>query len=86
MEPLGELTISTRGQGELVSGSVKVVSDGPLGGLVRYGVPNIGVAGVGASPNPSGMPFSRPAARRGESARRRRCTTWERKRWGCAAD
>ena len=50
MEPLGELTISTHGQGELVSGSVKVVSDGPLGGLVRYGVPNIGVAGVGASP------------------------------------
>ena len=47
MEPLGELTISTHGQGELVSGSVKVVSDGPLGGVVRYGVPNIGVAGVG---------------------------------------
>ena len=50
MEPLGELTISTHGQGELVSGSVKVVSDGPIGGLVRYGVPNIGVAGVGVSP------------------------------------
>ena len=50
MEPLGVLTISTHGQGELVSGSVKVLSDGPLGGLVRYGVPNIGVAGVGASP------------------------------------
>ena len=50
MEPLGELTISTHGQGELVSGSVKVLSDGPIGGLVRYGVPNIGVAGVGASP------------------------------------
>ena len=38
------------GQGELVSGSVKVLSDGPLGGGVRYGVPEIGVAGVGASP------------------------------------
>ena len=50
MEPLEALTISTHGQGELVSGSVKVLSDGPLGGLVRYGVPNIGVAGVGASP------------------------------------
>ena len=49
MEPLGELTISTHGQGELVSGSVKVLSDGPIGGLVRYGVPEIGVAGVGAS-------------------------------------
>ena len=49
MEPLGVLTISTHGQGELVSGSVKVLSDGPIGGLVRYGVPEIGVAGVGAS-------------------------------------
>ena len=49
MEPLGELTISTHGQGELVSGSVKVLSDGPIGGGVRYGVPEIGVAGVGAS-------------------------------------
>ena len=49
MEPLGVLTISTHGRGELVSGSVKVVSDGPLGGLVRYSIPEIGVAGVGAS-------------------------------------
>ena len=50
MEPLGELTISTHGRGELVSGSVKVVSDGPLGGGVRYSVPGLGVTGVGASP------------------------------------
>ena len=50
MEPLEALTISTHGQGELVSGSVKVLSDGPLGGGVRYGLPEIGVAGVGASP------------------------------------
>ena len=50
MEPLGELTISTHGQGELVSGSVKVLSDGPIGGGVRYGLPEIGVAEVGASP------------------------------------
>ena len=47
MEPLEALTISTHGQGELVSGSVKVLSDGPIGGLVRYSVPEIGVAGVG---------------------------------------
>ena len=50
MEPLGVLTISTHGQGELVSGSVKVLSDGPIGGGVRYGVPEIGVAVVGAGP------------------------------------
>ena len=49
MEPLGVLTISTHGQGELVSGSVKVLSDGPLGGGVRFDIPGIGVAGVGAS-------------------------------------
>ena len=49
MEPLGELTISTHGQGALVTGSVKVVSDGPIGGVLRFNLPNIGVAGVGAS-------------------------------------
>ena len=49
MEPLGELTISTHGRGEVVSGSVKVLSDGPLGGVLRFDLPGIGVAGVGAS-------------------------------------
>ena len=50
MEPLGELTVSTHGRGELVSGSVKVVSEGPIGGVLRYALPGIGVTGVGASP------------------------------------
>ena len=50
MEPLGELTIPTHGQEELVTGSVKVVSDGPIGGMLRFDLPGIGVAGVGASP------------------------------------
>ena len=49
MEPLGELTITTHGQGELVSGSVKVVADGPIGGGLRFDIPGLGVAGVGAS-------------------------------------
>ena len=49
MEPLGELAISTHGQGELVSGSVKVLSYGPIGGLLRYDLPGIGEAVVGAS-------------------------------------
>ena len=82
MEPLGELTISTHGQGELVSGSVKVLSDGPIGGLVRYSVPEDRGGRSGEPVHPSGMPSSRPAARREESARRRRFTTWERNRWG----
>ena len=49
MEPLGEVTIATHGRGEPVSGSVKVVSDGPIGGFLRFDIPGIGVAGVGAS-------------------------------------
>ena len=50
MEPLGELTISTHGRGPLVSGSVKVVSDGPIGGMLRFDLPHVGEAVVGASP------------------------------------
>ena len=49
LEPLGELTTSTHGQGVVVSGSVRVVSDGPIGGVLRFDLPDIGVAGVGAS-------------------------------------
>ncbi len=49
MEPLGELTTSTHGQGDVVSGSVKVVAFGPIGGVLRFDLPDIGVAGVGAS-------------------------------------
>ena len=32
-----------------MSGSVKVVSEGPIGGVLRFDLPGIGVAGVGAS-------------------------------------
>ena len=49
MEPLGVLTISTHGRGDLVMGSVRVVSEGPIGGMLRFNHPGIGVAGVGAS-------------------------------------
>ena len=49
MEPLGELTISTHSRGKLVTGSVKVVANGPIGGVLRFDLPGIGVAGVGAS-------------------------------------
>ena len=48
--PLGELTISTHGRGELVSGSVTVLSYAPIGGMLRYDLPHVGVAVVGASP------------------------------------
>ena len=36
MEPLGELTISTHGRGDLVSGSVKVAAYGAIGGVLRF--------------------------------------------------
>ena len=49
MEPLEELTISTHGRGDLVSGSVKVFSEGPIGGVLLFDLTGIGVAGVGAS-------------------------------------
>ena len=49
LAPLGEVTISTHGRGATVTGSVRVVSDGPIGGVLRFEVPGIGVAGVGAS-------------------------------------
>ena len=49
MEPLGELTISTHGRGDLVSGSVRAVAGGPIGGVLRFDLPGVGVAGVGAS-------------------------------------
>ena len=48
MAPLGELTVATHGRGQEVSGSVKVVSEGAIGGVLRYSVPGIGVTGVGA--------------------------------------
>ena len=63
--PLGELTISTHGRGEVVTGSIQVVSDGPMGGVVRFDIPGIGVAGVGAS-EPTGdalFPARRQAGR-----------------------
>ena len=49
LEPLQELTISTHGQGEVVAGSVTVLSNGPIGGVLRFDLPGVGVAGVGAS-------------------------------------
>ena len=48
MEPLTELTISTHGRGPLRTGSVRVVSDNRLGGMLRFDLPDIGEAVAGA--------------------------------------
>ena len=50
IDPLGELTISTHGRGALKVGSVAVTADGPIGGVLRFDIPGLGVAGVGDSP------------------------------------
>ena len=49
MEPLGELTISSHGRGDLVTGSARVVADGPVDGVLRFNAPGIGVAGIASS-------------------------------------
>ena len=49
IKPLGERTISTHGRGALTSGSVRVVSDGYVGGFLRFDSMAVGVAGVGAA-------------------------------------
>ena len=49
IEPLGVLTIPTHGRGDLLPGSVKVTSDRPIVGFLRFSLPDIGVAGVGVS-------------------------------------
>ena len=68
LPPLAELTIATHGRGDLITGSVKVVSDGPdspIGGILRFDLPDIGVARGGAS-QPVRTPSSRLAAKRKE--------------------
>ena len=79
MARLGELTISTHGRGEVVTGSVRVVSSGPMGGVLRFDIPGVGVAGVGAS-QPTRTRCSRHGGKRERSARRRRSATWRRGR------
>ena len=46
---LGEVTIPTHGMGDLMTGSVKVVSDSSIGGVLRFDLTDVGVAGVGSS-------------------------------------
>ena len=43
------MTISTNGEGALVVGSVRVFGTGRLGGVLRFDIAAVGVAGVGAS-------------------------------------
>jgi hypothetical protein len=47
--PLGAVRIATDGLGELQTGSVAVVFDNPLGGVIRFNLTPFGTAGVGSS-------------------------------------
>ena len=64
MAPRGERTLSTHGRGELVTGSVQVIANGPLGGFLRFDSPGLGIAGVGTSPPVGDVIF--PARRQAE--------------------
>ena len=50
MNPLEELTIASHGRGGQRVGSVTVRAPGSIGGVLRFDIPNLGVAGVGDSP------------------------------------
>ena len=62
ISPLGAITILTDGEGDLVVGSARVIATSDLGGVIRFSIPNIGIAGVGASQPLSG--FIAPVRRR----------------------
>ena len=49
LDPLDAITISTDGVGGAQAGSATVVSNKPLGGVVRFQLTGIGIAGVGMS-------------------------------------
>ena len=76
IEPLGELTVSTHGRGPLVTGSVRVMAAGPMGGVLRFDSPDIGVAGVGTGPPHRTRSFP-CAAKNPESIPEFRSATWE---------
>ena len=57
IEPLGVLTISTHGRGDLLSGSVKVTSDRPIGGFLRFSLPGHRSGRGGSRPPRPGCPL-----------------------------
>jgi hypothetical protein len=68
LQPQGGAVIHSDGTGELLSGSARVVAESAIGGVLRYSVPALGTAGVGASEPVEGFiaPVSRDA--RGDSS------------------
>jgi len=60
----GGALVEASGQSTLNTGWGKVTSDGPAGGVVRFSIPGLGIAGVGAAQTGSGFiaPVSRSEA------------------------
>jgi hypothetical protein len=63
--PFGSAVLTTGAGAKLMSGSAQITADGPVGGVLRFNSPALGVAGVGASTSASGflIPSSRNASR-----------------------
>lgn len=49
IEPLGSVTISTDGLGDQQAGAARILSEGGVGAIARFGIPAAGIAGVGVS-------------------------------------
>jgi len=49
INPLGSVIFTTNGLGSLATGSVRVSSDNPIAGVIRFSHPSLGIAGVGES-------------------------------------
>lgn len=47
--PLGSFTLSTDPAGTLAVGSARVTVDNPVGGVIRFSLPGLGITGVGES-------------------------------------
>lgn len=65
LPPQGGAVFTTDGQGRLISGSARVTAGSPIGGVLRFAYPRLGIAGVDASVATSGFitPVTRSAAR-----------------------
>jgi hypothetical protein len=64
---LGAVILTTAGGETLQSGSARVTADGPIGGVLRYNFPGLGLAGVGASDPAAG--FLLPVTRNADAGR-----------------
>ncbi|MBI4457261.1 MAG: hypothetical protein HY644_15385 [Acidobacteria bacterium] len=62
----GGFIFNTNGQGSLVSGSARTSASGAIGGVLRFALPGLGIAGVGAgTPTQAFMiPVTRSAAKK----------------------